>query len=330
MRRVRIFTDGSCLGNPGSGGWAAIIEEPGVPGGRKEIAGGYRHTTNNRMEIMAAISALKCLETDCDVEIHTDSQYLSNAISTGWIVNWEKRNWQNVKNADLWQTLIALLKRHRVKMRWVKGHAGHPENERCDVLAKKQARRNDLPPDENYEKPENQLLNAGNNLIDVASVQSFDLTDIPPGRRIYLASPYTAPETYLRKLRYKAACEAAAALSRQGHLLFSPIAHSHPVAEYGLPKDFHFWRNWCLSFLDSWATHFCILKIDGWEKSVGIKAEMEYAREKGLPILSIDQEQAQMCSDADLKKEYQEYRKCHLLSGSWPMSFKSFIRDRGK
>lgn len=135
-KRVCIFTDGGCKGNPGPGGWGAILYYGDA---KKEIKGSEAETTNNRMELMAAIQALELLKRPCDVELTTDSQYLRQGI-TQWIHNWKKRGWKTadkkpVKNQDLWQRLDAAVHQHQVKWSWVKGHAGHPENERADELA---------------------------------------------------------------------------------------------------------------------------------------------------------------------------------------------------
>lgn len=133
--KVIIHTDGGCIGNPGVGGWAAVMESGRH---RKEISGGEPATTNNRMELTAAIEALSLLKKSCAVEIHTDSQYVRNGI-TKWLAGWKKNGWktagkQPVKNKDLWRALDAATSRHQVKWHWVKGHAGHDENERCDQL----------------------------------------------------------------------------------------------------------------------------------------------------------------------------------------------------
>ena len=135
---VVIFTDGACSGNPGPGGWGAILT---MGAHEKEICGGEAATTNNRMEMMAAIQALETLNKPCKVELHTDSQYLRNGV-TQWIHGWKKRGWKTadnkpVKNEDLWKRLDAARLRHEVDWRWVKGHAGHPMNERADALARK-------------------------------------------------------------------------------------------------------------------------------------------------------------------------------------------------
>jgi ribonuclease HI len=134
---VVIYTDGACSGNPGPGGWGAIL----VYGEhRKELSGGEALTTNNRMELMAAIQALEALKRPSVIELHTDSAYLKNGI-TGWIHGWRRNGWKTadkkpVKNAELWQRLDAARQRHEISWHWVKGHAGHPENERADELAR--------------------------------------------------------------------------------------------------------------------------------------------------------------------------------------------------
>ncbi len=134
---VDIFTDGACSGNPGPGGWGALLRYDSV---EKELYGGESATTNNRMEMMAAIVALESLKRPVKARLHTDSTYLRDGI-TKWIHDWKKRNWRTadkkpVKNIDLWQRLEAALERHDVEWLWVKGHAGHPENERADALAR--------------------------------------------------------------------------------------------------------------------------------------------------------------------------------------------------
>jgi ribonuclease HI len=136
MMRVTIYTDGACRGNPGPGGWGAVLE---FESETKELCGGELQTTNNRMELTAAICALDALKGTCRVDLHTDSTYVKNGI-TLWIADWRKRGWKTaarkpVKNQDLWQALDAIAKRHEVDWHWVKGHAGHPGNERADGLA---------------------------------------------------------------------------------------------------------------------------------------------------------------------------------------------------
>ncbi len=135
MKEVLIYTDGACSGNPGPGGWGAILRY----GAReKELSGGEAMTTNNRMELTAAIRALEALRESCRVELYTDSQYLEKAINEGWLKNWKVKGWTKkggLKNAELWQQLDALLQRHEVRLHWVKGHADNPYNNRCDALA---------------------------------------------------------------------------------------------------------------------------------------------------------------------------------------------------
>ncbi|AQT42213.1 RNase HI [Bartonella apihabitans] len=138
MKQVEIFTDGACSGNPGPGGWGALLRWNGVT---KELYGGEADTTNNRMELTAAIKALYALKESCKVDLYTDSVYVRNGISS-WIDSWKANNWKTsakkpVKNAELWQQLDEARSRHKVSWHWVKGHAGHPENERCDELARK-------------------------------------------------------------------------------------------------------------------------------------------------------------------------------------------------
>jgi ribonuclease HI len=146
---VTLYTDGSCLGNPGPGGYAAIL----LAGPhRKELAQGYSGTTNNRMELMAVIAGLEALKVKSAVEIVTDSQYVKKAFTDRWLAGWKKNGWktaakQPVKNQDLWKRLDALIGGHQVQWRWVRGHSGHPENERCDELARSAASKPGLPKD---------------------------------------------------------------------------------------------------------------------------------------------------------------------------------------
>jgi ribonuclease HI len=135
--RVDIYTDGACSGNPGPGGWGAVLL---YNGHRRELSGGERNTTNNRMELQAVITAMDALKRPCQVTIHTDSVYVMKGI-TEWIAQWKRRNWRTadrhpVKNVELWQSLEKSLAPHQVKWRWVKGHSGVPENERADELAR--------------------------------------------------------------------------------------------------------------------------------------------------------------------------------------------------
>lgn len=137
MKQVEIFTDGACKGNPGPGGWGAILRYKST---EKEISGGESNTTNNRMELTAVISALKLLKEPCHVTLYSDSQYICNALTQGWAKKWQANNWMRNKkekalNPELWEELLALCDKHQIDIIWVKGHAGHPENERCDRLA---------------------------------------------------------------------------------------------------------------------------------------------------------------------------------------------------
>lgn len=137
MKKVEIYTDGACRGNPGKGGWGAVLKYGEV---EREISGGERETTNNRMELTAAIEALKLLKEPCSVTLTSDSKYLIDAIEKGWLGSWQKKAWKKadgkpVLNVDLWQELCKLLSVHEVSFVWVQGHAGHKYNERCDELA---------------------------------------------------------------------------------------------------------------------------------------------------------------------------------------------------
>ena len=136
-KKVNIYTDGACSGNPGPGGWACVLK---FGEHRKEMNGFMANTTNNRMEMLAAISALGALKFPCDVTLYSDSAYLVNAFAEHWIDGWQRNGWKTagkdpVKNRDLWERLLELTKTHHVTFHWVKGHDGHPENERCDKLA---------------------------------------------------------------------------------------------------------------------------------------------------------------------------------------------------
>jgi ribonuclease HI len=136
MKKVTIYTDGACSGNPGPGGWAAVLQYGDKT---RELSGGEAQTTNNRMELLAAISALELLKEPCEVALYTDSQYLCNAINKGWLKGWKAKGWKRkegeLKNPDLWQRLDALLATHAVTFFWVKGHADNAFNNRCDALA---------------------------------------------------------------------------------------------------------------------------------------------------------------------------------------------------
>ena len=138
MKKVIIYTDGACSGNPGPGGYGTVLLHKSH---RKELSGAVPETTNNRMEMLSAIIGLEALKESCDVDLYSDSKYLIDAVNNGWAIRWQKNNWMRNKkdpalNTDLWERLLALLKQHRVCFHWVKGHAGNPENERCDALAR--------------------------------------------------------------------------------------------------------------------------------------------------------------------------------------------------
>lgn len=137
LKKVNIYTDGACSGNPGPGGWAAILRYGKT---EREICGGEEHTTNNRMELTAVIMALKALKEPCEVDLYSDSKYVVEAIEKNWAVSWRKRGWKKsdnkpALNPDLWEELLNLLDIHKVNFVWIKGHNEHPENERCDKMA---------------------------------------------------------------------------------------------------------------------------------------------------------------------------------------------------
>ena len=153
LKHVRIFTDGACIGNPGPGGYGVVL----IYGEkRREISGGFRRTTNNRMEIMAAIVGLRALRYRCAVTLYTDSQYLVNGIMKGWAKRWRANGWmrnqeERALNSDLWALLLDLCAQHEVRFEWVRGHSGHKENECCDRLSVRAAEGKGLPPDDGYE-----------------------------------------------------------------------------------------------------------------------------------------------------------------------------------
>lgn len=151
---VTLYTDGGAQGNPGPGGYGVVLL---YRQHRKELSGGYRMTTNNRMELMAVIAGLEKLNQPCDVTLYTDSRYIADAISQGWAKRWQANGWRRTAkepalNPDLWQRALDLLKQHTIRVVWVRGHAGNPENERCDQLAVAAARGNGLAVDEEYER----------------------------------------------------------------------------------------------------------------------------------------------------------------------------------
>jgi ribonuclease HI len=161
---VIIYTDGASLGNPGPGGYGIVLINKGV---RRELSGGYRRTTNNRMELMACIKALQALKKDDRAVLFSDSRYMINGISKGWAQRWRRNGWmrsptQPAENADLWSELLDLLDSRNVEFRWVRGHAGTPENERCDQLAVQAAQKKNLPADDGYESQRPRRISPSN------------------------------------------------------------------------------------------------------------------------------------------------------------------------
>ena len=152
LKLVTIYTDGACIGNPGPGGYGAVLL---YENHKRELSGGFRETTNNRIEIMAAIVGLEALKEKCSVTLYSDSKYLVKAMSAGWAQRWRANSWKRNKrdkalNSDLWERLLQLCKHHEVEFRWVKGHAGNAENARCDELAMQAAQQPNLPLDKGY------------------------------------------------------------------------------------------------------------------------------------------------------------------------------------
>lgn len=161
MKSVSIYTDGACIGNPGPGGYGIIL----VYGKhRKKLSGGYRLTTNNRMELIAAIRGLAALKEPCQVQLFSDSQYLVESMEKGWVKRWKANNWyrnkkEKAENQDLWEEILNLCNQHTVQFVWVRGHNGHTENEQCDTLAATAAHLSELPKDDGYEKSRPPLTN---------------------------------------------------------------------------------------------------------------------------------------------------------------------------
>lgn len=153
---IYLYTDGAASGNPGPGGYGIVLK---CGDARKEISGGFALTTNNRMELLAVIKGLEAIKWEnAVVEVFSDSTYVVKAINEGWLDNWVRKGWKKVKNPDLWQEFLPLFHSHRVTFHWLKGHAGHPENERCDRLAVAAYSQAGLPQDEGYQKEDNKLL----------------------------------------------------------------------------------------------------------------------------------------------------------------------------
>ena len=152
MKKVELYTDGACSGNPGKGGYGTVLR---YNGREKELSKGFRLTTNNRMELLGAIAGLEALNEPCEVDLCSDSKYLVDAVTKGWVYGWQKKGWKKsdgkpALNVDLWKRLLELMKVHQVSFTWIKGHAGHPDNERCDKLAVAAYSGDELYEDENY------------------------------------------------------------------------------------------------------------------------------------------------------------------------------------
>ncbi len=153
---IYLFTDGAASGNPGPGGWGAVLRCAGI---EKELSGGYALTTNNRMELLAVIEGLEAIRwVNAQVEVWSDSTYVVKAVNEGWLQEWERKGFRKVKNPDLWERFLSVYRRHRITFHWIKGHAGHPENERCDALAVEARSKESLPQDEGYVKQDELTL----------------------------------------------------------------------------------------------------------------------------------------------------------------------------
>lgn len=156
---IIIYTDGAARGNPGPGGYGAVLKHKN---NRKELSQGFRLTTNNRMELLAVIVALETLKIEnSQVTVYTDSKYVSDAVEKGWVFNWERKQFKKKKNPDLWKRFLKIYPKHQVKFIWIKGHANIPENERCDQLAVEASMGNNLPADEVYESEDQGLWDSG-------------------------------------------------------------------------------------------------------------------------------------------------------------------------
>lgn len=156
--QVHIYTDGAARGNPGPGGYGIVMEWVGKPY-RKEFSQGFKHTTNNRMELLAVIVALKKLKNlETMAVVFTDSKYVADAVEKGWVFNWEKKDFKDRKNTDLWREFLKEFRKHKVRFKWIRGHNDHPQNERCDQLAVEASKRKDLLPDTGFESDSRSLF----------------------------------------------------------------------------------------------------------------------------------------------------------------------------
>lgn len=154
--KIAIFTDGAARGNPGPGGYGVVLLSDA--GHHKELSGGFRNTTNNRMELLAVIKGLEALKNPSTVTVFSDSKYVVDAVTKGWLDNWRRKGFAGKKNPDLWRRYLEVSRPHRITFEWVKGHAGNKYNERCDQLAVEASKKPDLPPDLGYEKEVGKLL----------------------------------------------------------------------------------------------------------------------------------------------------------------------------
>jgi ribonuclease-3 len=244
-----IYTDGSCLGNPGPGGWAAIVR---IGKGSREISGGFAGTTNNRMEIKALIEGLKALEQPAKVRVVTDSRYLHDALEKGWLRRWQANGWRTasktpVKNRDLWEELLQLLGRHRVSMTWTRAHQGHKQNERCDQLAKQEAQKPDLPLDQ----PQYVADTPGSSDRSSAAPSTrqshcaFEAACEPQAGDVQPAEARTSLEAVQHKLGYRFV---------RPHLLQTALTHS----SYANESDTEVEHNERLEFLGDAVLELCI------------------------------------------------------------------------
>ncbi len=267
---IHLYTDGACSGNPGPGGYGAILK---LPEGEQELSGGYQHTTNNRMELMAVIKGLEALPISSQVVVYSDSKYVIDAITLGWAKKWQARNWikpdkKPALNPDLWQTLLALCAYHRVTFVWVRGHSGHPENERCDRLAVAASHQRNLQADDiSLPIAEPTIAKQGNLIADPVSLPNVDQP------WIYLAGPlFTQAETTFNQ-------HLAEQLRVAGCSVYLPqqacAGVTQPQALYDI----------CITGLKG--ANLVLVILDGTDADSGSCFEMGYAYAKGLPIVGL-------------------------------------------